>query len=531
MPTFAVIHGPCLGGGLEFALACNYRIARDDGSTRLGLPETQLGVIPGWGGTQRLPRAVGVVKALEMILTAKKVSASAAKKMGLVHLAPSPDEFEKAVKDFVETVIASPSSAAEVSSSPRRPLLTRLVNNTRFGRWVAFKGTRQRIANQVRHYPALEAALQAVKAGYHTPGQAGMDAERAAFCRVLFTPTCRNLIGLFFQREKARNVATWTEADEGPKNPPRSESSASSAAGRWGRASPNSRPIRVWKSCCGRSIKNALDAGMGRIKKLFDEAVAKRRLSAEEAAAKLAAVKPTIDWEPLERVDAVVEAVVEREDIKQEVFRELEPHTSSEAVLATNTSSLSVRRLAESREHPDRIAGLHFFNPVHRMELVEVVRTDSTSPAAISRLVRLVKKLGKTPIVVEDSPGFVVNRILFPYLAEAVRMVCEGEERDLDRPHAQTLRHADGAVGIVGSSGLGYRGPRGRRFGRCDSRSRPDRRTAVRDGGSRLAGQEIRPGILRLRKRPQRQAHGLGRNAIDAALRSMPRTLLRRGCR
>ena len=166
-----------------------------------------------------------------------------------------------------------------------------------------------------------------------------------------------------------------------------------------------------------------LDAGMGRIQKLFDEAVAKRRLSAEEAAAKLAAVKPTVDWEPLSDVDAVVEAVVEREDIKQDVFCELEQQTSPEAVLATNTSSLSVRRLAEPREHPERVAGLHFFNPVHRMELVEVVRTESTSPAAISRLVRLVKKLGKTPIVVEDSPGFVVNRILFPYLAEAVRMV------------------------------------------------------------------------------------------------------------
>jgi 3-hydroxyacyl-CoA dehydrogenase/enoyl-CoA hydratase/3-hydroxybutyryl-CoA epimerase len=173
---------------------------------------------------------------------------------------------------------------------------------------------------------------------------------------------------------------------------------------------------------------------MDRIRKLFEESVAKKKLTPEDAAAKLALVKPTIDWEPLSKMDAVVEAVVEREDIKQKVFQELESHTSPDAVLATNTSSLSVRRLAEPRENPERVAGLHFFNPVHRMELVEVVRTDSTSPAAISRLVRLVKKLGKTPIVVEDSPGFVVNRILFPYLAEAVRMVCEGEDVDyIDR--------------------------------------------------------------------------------------------------
>ncbi|MCA9067421.1 MAG: enoyl-CoA hydratase/isomerase family protein, partial [Planctomycetaceae bacterium] len=317
MPTIAVIHGPCLGGGLEFALACNFRIARDDSSARLGLPETQLGVIPGWGGTQRLPRVVGVVKGLEMILTAKKVTASSAKKMGLVHLAPSPDEFDKAVESFLETVIASP-LATEVSSSPRRPLLARLVNNTRFGRWLAFKGTKQRIASQVRHYPALGAALDAVKAGFHTPGQAGMDAERAAFCRVLFTPTCRNLIGLFFQREKARNVSTWTE--------PTAEKPA--PIGKLGVVGGGAMGAGIAQLAAYQGLEvvlreinqDALDAGMKRIEKLFDDAVAKRRLSKEEAAAKLNAITPTIDWDPLSDADAVVEAVVEREDIKQQVF-------------------------------------------------------------------------------------------------------------------------------------------------------------------------------------------------------------------
>lgn len=425
MPTVAAIHGPCLGGGLEFALACNYRVARDDSSTRLGLPETQLGVIPGWGGTQRLPRVVGVVKGLQLILTAKKVTAQAAKKMGLVDRAPAPEEFDKSVQEFVETVIASP-PATEVSSSPRRPLLARLVNNTRFGRWLAFKGTKQRIASQVRHYPALGAALEAVKAGYRTPGQAGMDAERAAFCQVLFTPTCRNLIGLFFQREKARSVSTWT----GPtaEKPAPIKKLGVIGGGAMGAGIAQLAAYQGLEVILREINQEALDAGMKRIEKLFEDAVAKRRLSKDEAAAKLNGITPTIDWDPLNGTDAVVEAVVEREDIKQQVFAELEKHTQAETVLATNTSSLSVEKLADTREHPDRVAGLHFFNPVHRMELVEVVRTDSTSPEAISRLVRLVKKLGKTPIVVGDSPGFVVNRILFPYLAEAVRMVCEGED-------------------------------------------------------------------------------------------------------
>lgn len=432
MPTVAVIHGPCLGGGMEFALACKYRIARDDSSTQLGLPETQLGVIPGWGGTQRLPKVVGVVKALDMILTAKKVSASSAKKMGLVHLAPSPQDFDKAVQEFVETVIASP-SAAEVYRSPRRPLLARLVNNTGIGRWLAFKGTRQQIQHQIPHYPALEAAVEAVKAGYKTPGQPGMDAERAAFCKVLFTPTCRNLIGLFFQREKARSVATWAGSGEGAK-PASIDKLGVIGGGAMGAGIAQLAAYQGLEVVLREINQEALDAGMNRIRKLFEESVTKKKLTPDEAAAKLAKVKPTVDWEPLSRMDAVVEAVVEREDIKQKVFQELEAQTSSDAVLATNTSSLSVRRLAEPRENPERVAGLHFFNPVHRMELVEVVRTESTSPAAISRLVRLVKKLGKTPIVVEDSPGFVVNRILFPYLAEAVRMVCEGENvESIDR--------------------------------------------------------------------------------------------------
>jgi 3-hydroxyacyl-CoA dehydrogenase/enoyl-CoA hydratase/3-hydroxybutyryl-CoA epimerase len=358
-------------------------------------------------------------------LTAKKVSAAAAKKMGLVHAAPSPADFDKAVPEFIETVIASP-SAAEASCSPRRPLLARLVNNTRFGRWMAFKGTRQRLANQVEHYPALEAAVKAVEAAFHSPGQSGMDVERAEFCKVLFTPTCRNLIGLFFQREKARSVSTWTGNTESGKPAP-IEKLGVIGGGAMGAGIAQLAAYQGLEVVLREINQEALDAGMDRIRKLFEESVAKRKMTSDEAAAKMAKVKPTIDWEPLGPMDAVVEAVVEREDIKHKVFQELEAHTAADAVLATNTSSLSVRRLAETRENPDRVAGLHFFNPVHRMELVEVVRTESTSPAAISRLVRLVKKLGKTPIVVEDSPGFVVNRILFPYLAEAVRMVCEGE--------------------------------------------------------------------------------------------------------
>jgi 3-hydroxyacyl-CoA dehydrogenase/enoyl-CoA hydratase/3-hydroxybutyryl-CoA epimerase len=416
-PTVAVIHGACLGGGLEFALACRYRIARDDAQTKIGLPEVMLGLIPGWGGTQRLPRAVGLRQALRMILEGSMLSASKAAAAGLVDLAIPPSAFEAEVQRFIEDRLAGRSVRR-----PSRGLLGVLLEGTAPGRAVILAVTRKKIRRRGEHYPALPAALRAVQAGLRGGMAAGLAAERDEFPALLFSPVARNLIDLFFQREKARNLSTWV----GGQEPRPVRKSAVVGAGVMGAGIAQLLAFSKIPIVLKDLNAEIVAAGMKKIEGLTDDAAKKGLLSREEAEAVVRNVTPADTWEPLADADLVIEAVVEREDVKCEVFRQLAERLPAPAVFASNTSALSVSRLAEAVPHPQRVAGLHFFNPVHRMQLVEVVRGKSTDDATVATLVELVRKLGKVPVVVADSPGFLVNRILFPYLDEAVRLVVEG---------------------------------------------------------------------------------------------------------
>lgn len=417
-PTIAVIHGPCLGGGLEFALACRHRIARDDAQTKIGLPEVMLGLIPGWGGTQRLPRLVGSRQALRMILEGSTLTASKAAAAGLVDLALPPDDFDVGVNRFIDDRLAGRSVRR-----PTRGLLSTAIEGTRLGRAIVFRTARKRIAKRGHDYPALPAALRAIEAGFRTPGAAGFAAEREGFVRVVFTPTARNLIDLFLLRERARKPATWVSKDHKPA-PVRKAAVVGAGvmgAGIAQLVALNGIPV-VLKDVNDEIVAN----GMKKIESLTSEAVNKGAVSRAEADAALRNVTATSEWAPLANVDLVIEAIVEREDVKREVFRQLAELVGHATVLVSNTSALSVSRLGYGIPHPGRVAGLHFFNPVHRMQLVEVVRAQGTNDETIAPLVDFVRKLGKVPVVVADSPGFLVNRILFPYLNEAVRMVIEG---------------------------------------------------------------------------------------------------------
>lgn len=417
-PTVAAIHGPCLGGGLEFALACRFRVARDDAQTKIGLPEVMLGLVPGWGGTQRLPRVVGLRQALRMILEGAPLSASKAAKVGLIDLAAPPDDFDAAVNRFVEERLAGRSVRR-----PTRGLLGTFLEGTQLGRAVVFLTARKRIAKRARDYPALPAALRAIEAGFRNAGAAGFAAERDEFARVVFTPTARNLIDVFLQRERARKPATWVAKDHKPA-PVRKAAVVGAGvmgAGIAQLVALNGIPVAL------KDINDEIVAnGMKKIEQLTSEAATKGAVSRAEAEVALRNITPTSEWAPLANADLVVEAVVEREDVKRVVFRQLAEHLGDAAVLASNTSALSVGRIAETTPHPERVAGLHFFNPVHRMQLVEVVRAPSTDDSTVATLVDFVRKLGKVPVVVADSPGFLVNRVLFPYLDEAVRLVIEG---------------------------------------------------------------------------------------------------------
>ncbi len=421
-PTIAVIHGVCLGGGLEFALACKHRIARDDASTKLGLPEVMLGLIPGWGGTMRLPRQVGLRQALRMILEGSSLSAAKAARAGLVDRALTPATFESEVEQFIADRLAG-----RTVRSPSRSLTGMFLDATWPGRAIVLATARKKLAKRGEHYPALPAALRAIEAG--TLGN--LATERDEFAKLIFSPTARNLIDLFFLREKARKLSTWVGAETEPH---KVKQAAVIGAGVMGAGIAQLLAINKVPVILKDLTAEIVAGGMEKIKTLTTEAAKKGAFTAAEADAALARVTPAHEWEPLKNVDLVIEAVVEREEVKRTVFRELAERLSSDAVFASNTSALSVSRLAEGVPHSDRVAGLHFFNPVHRMQLVEVVRGRETDDAAIGTLVELVRKLGKVPVVVADSPGFLVNRILFPYMDEAVRLVCEGVPgEDVDR--------------------------------------------------------------------------------------------------
>ena len=448
IPTVAAIHGPCLGGGLEFALACKYRLARADSNTRLGLPEIELGVIPGWGGTQRLPATIGLAPALDMILQGKKLNARKAFKVGLVDQAPEPQDFERELEKLVATLVAGQRPRARHAG-----WLAWVRDHTRLGQWAVLRTVRGKIDSRARHYPALTAAVNAVERGLEASRDEGLAAERIGFADLLFTSTCRNLIELFFQRERARRIATWVSP----------ECAAARDVQRVGVIGAGFMGAGIAQLAAFQGLDVVLrdineplvKAGLDRVHKLTDDAVAHGAVRPAEAGALLARVRGTTDWQAFTDCDLAIEAVVERMDIKQEVFRELDRRLPAASLIVSNTSALPVTQLAESTGRADHVAGLHFFSPVHRMQLVEVVRTASASEATVATLVEFVRKLGKTPVVVADSPGFLVNRVLFPYLDEAVRLVCEGvPTEEVDR----VMRHFGMPVGpleLLDEVGLG----------------------------------------------------------------------------
>ena len=429
-PTVAAIHGVCLGGGLEFALACRHRVTRDDLQTKVGLPEVQLGLIPGWGGTRRLPKLVGLRAAIGMILEGKTVAAAKAAAIGLVDRAFPAATFDRELSAFVDERIAG-----RGVRRPTRGIGGVILDGTSPGRALVFTAARRRAGTRARDYPAVEAALRAVQAGLKGGHAAGLAAEREEFPRLLFGPVARNLIDLFLDREKARKISSWVPDTVSPR---RVRKAAVVGAGVMGAGIAQLLALNKIEVVL-KDVNAALTtAGRERVEQLTEEAVRKGALSREEADAALNSVTATEEDQKLAGADLVVEAVVEREDVKRQVFRDLAARLGPEAVLASNTSALSVSRIAEAVDHPGHVAGLHFFNPVHRMPLVEVVRGSASSDETIATLVDLVRKLGKAPVVVADSPGFLVNRILFPYTDEAVRLVLAGVPGDaVDREAVQ----------------------------------------------------------------------------------------------
>jgi len=432
IPTVAAVHGAALGGGYELCLACDYRVASTDRATRLGLPETMLGLLPAWGGSTRLPRLVGLAKALDVILAGKTLAAKQALKRGMV------DEIAPA--EYLVEV-----AARMIGRGKPRRSGHRLLNNRLVAAIVAARLRSQSFKKTRGHYPAVGKALEVVTRGVSKSIPASLALEREAILELVRTEACRNLIRVFFLQERAKKqlvaaAHTTAQAERQEADP----LPAPAPAGRGLPALPlTQRPvthaavigcgvmgagIAQWLSARGlRVILRDLNTeqvanGMASIAKIYKEGAKRHVFSAQEVRQGMDRICPAPAEVPLSQAELVIEAAVEKLELKQKIFQRLDELTAADTILATNTSALPVSELAASTRRPERVIGLHFFNPVHRMQLVEIVAARQTSPEVLQRAQRFVQQIGKLPVVVKDSPGFLVNRILMPYLVEAGRL-------------------------------------------------------------------------------------------------------------
>lgn len=420
MPSVAVVHGPCLGGGLELALACDYRLVFDRPDTQLGLPEVELGLLPGWGGTQRLPRVVGLERALQMILTGRRLTAREALDWGLADaLGTDEASFRDQYARLLFRAVAQ--GKRKVAGLPLRTWRQRLLESNLLGRRLLFQGSERRLRQRVpEDMPAPAEALAAVRLGIQRGLEAGLAREREAAGRLAVSSACRNLIELFFERESARKLPAALAGI------PSVQRLGVIGAGVMGAGIAQLAALKGIEVVVQEVNPDALTAGLKRIDDLFARAVARGKLDSAEMSRRRAAIRGTVAWEGFEKVDLVIEAAVEDLAVKRNLFREVLSQVPRQAVVASNTSSLCISALQQGASRPGRIAGLHFFNPVHKLPLVEVVVTPNTDTDVAGVLTRFVIDLGKTPAQVGDGPGFVVNRVLMVYLDEAMRLVGEG---------------------------------------------------------------------------------------------------------
>jgi 3-hydroxyacyl-CoA dehydrogenase/enoyl-CoA hydratase/3-hydroxybutyryl-CoA epimerase len=447
LPSVAAIHGTCLGGGTELALSCRYRVASDSPRTKIGLPEVQLGILPAWGGTTRLPRLVGLQNALDLLLTGNPIPAQKAQRLGLVSEVLPAKLFRQKVQDFALRAVDLPRGA----SRKRRRFFRRLVEDTPPGRKAILAAAKRKVvARTGGHYPAPLRILDVLGDGMGRSVEKSFDLEARALGELLTSPVSKNLIRVFHLREDARRRPAVAPGIE----PRAVERVGVLGAGVMGGgiaqlAAYNGIRVRM------KDIRHeAIASGLQHAKKLFDDAVEKRRLGPREAEQRMELVSGGLEYHGFAGVDLVVEAVVERLDVKRAVLREAEARVRPECILATNTSSLSVDAMADALERPERFCGMHFFNPVHRMPLVEVIRGSRTDDEVLATVHHLAVKLGKVPVIVQDGPGFVVNRILGPYLNEAVWLLADGASVEAIDRSARDFGMPMGPLRLVDEVGI-----------------------------------------------------------------------------
>src|SRR5438477_1054608 len=392
IPTVAAIHGACAGGGYEVTLACDHRVASDDPSTRIGLPETTLGLIPAWGGCTRLPRLIGADKAADVILKGKLYSAREALKLGLVDEVAPRDQLVDVARKKLRDGKRKPSPAPKID---------------------------QEIPVPRNHNPAPARALEVIKNGLFASAQQSLAFELDAIVDLGKTESTQNLIRNFFLAEKYKKGSAKIPAQKVVH-------AAVIGAGVMGSG------IAQWLSSRGVTVilrdiaREQIDRGLASIEKTYADAVKRGLMSAEKAKEGRARIVASTAPMELRDVQFVIEAASEKVEIKKEIFRELAMQAGPKTIVATNTSALPVGELADATVSPEHVIGLHFFNPVSRMKLVEVVIGKQTSDETRERTLAFARQVGKLPVIVRDSPGFLVNRVLFPYLLDAAELFESG---------------------------------------------------------------------------------------------------------
>jgi 3-hydroxyacyl-CoA dehydrogenase/enoyl-CoA hydratase/3-hydroxybutyryl-CoA epimerase len=420
-PVVAAIHGACLGGGLEVALACHYRIATDHPKTLLGLPEVQLGLIPGAGGCQRLPRLIGARAALDMILTGKSERAAKAYRLGLVD--------EVVPRSILRQVAVSVADRLAREGLPRRKrqggVAGMLLDRTPAGRQLVYRTARKELLKKTGgHYPAPLAALETVRVGLEQGITAGLAEEHRAFGELAVGNVSRKLVQIFFATTALKKDDGVRPGTAVPRQIRRLGivGSGFMGAGIAGTAVVNVEVDTRLKDADLTRVGKGLKAATAIIKDRFD----RRRLTRAQYDRLTASLSGSADYSGFSRADLVIEAVFEELEVKRQVLAEVEAQVRPEAIFATNTSTIPIHQISARARHPERVLGMHFFSPVERMPLLEVIPTEATSPDTIVTAVRFGRRMGKTVIVVADRPGFWVNRILSPYLNEAGHLLQEG---------------------------------------------------------------------------------------------------------
>ncbi|NOH50231.1 fatty acid oxidation complex subunit alpha FadJ [Vibrio rotiferianus] len=414
-PVVAAIHGPCLGGGLELALACDYRVCTDSDKTRLGLPEVQLGLLPGSGGTQRLPRLIGLLPSLDLILTGKQLRAKKAKKLGVVDACVP----ETILLDVAKQLIEKGKNKGNKKQSTKE----KLMSGSGLGRKFVFEQAAKKTNEKTRgNYPATVAILEVIQHGLEKGFAQGQELEAKRFGELVMSSESKALRSIFFATTEMKKE-NGAEAEPAAVNRVGVLGGGLMGAGISHVSVAKAKvPVRI-KDVSNDGVLNALNYNY----KLFEKQRKRRIISKAGLQSKMLQLSGGIDFTSFNHIDVVIEAVFEDLDLKQTMVADIEANAKPETIFATNTSSLPIHKIAERAERPENIVGLHYFSPVEKMPLVEVIPHETTSEETISTVVALAKKQGKTPIVVKDKAGFYVNRILAPYMNEAAHILLANE--------------------------------------------------------------------------------------------------------